>query len=320
MYEQPRYSHVINLDHPDLPAACIIMPVALLVLAPLFSVAPLRRAAPPPTLQPDTLLDVRASLVQVPDASFKAWPALNDENTRRSVNAGRRHRLHLDDPTLALLDERDSLLAKFARSLAVRKAVDRKEFFEACEFFGQARSCLKAAEDGDGVATLVDVAGGHGLVGALGAMLKPNEFDRVVVVDQRRPKAFDAVVEAAIEAAPWVEGRISFETRRIGPHGEAFPRHSAVACVHGCRSLTDKIIAAAAAAEAKSIALMPCCYPSDGALAPAALQQALGRPLAADVQRTYALEGHGYSVKWKAVPPSLTPMNRVLLASRKARV
>ena len=219
------------------------MPLALFVVAPLFSVAPLRRAAPPPTLQPDTsppIIDVRGSLVQVSDASFKAWPALNDEATRRAVNAGRRHRLHLDDATLALLDERDSLLAKFARALAVRKAVDRKEFFEACEFFGQARSCLKADEDSDGVATLVDVAGGHGLVGALGAMLKPKEFDRVLVVDQRRPKAFDAVVEAAIEVAPWVEGRIAFETRRIGPRGEAFPRHSAVACVHGCKSLTDR--------------------------------------------------------------------------------
>ena len=91
-----------------------------------------------------------------------------------------------------------------------------------------------------------------------------------------------------------------------------------MACVHGCRQLTDKIITAAAAAEARSVALMPCCYPSNAANAPAALQNALGVPLAADVQRTYDLEAAGYTVRWRAVPPSITPMNRILLASRTA--
>ena len=42
-----------------------------------------------------------------------------------------------------------------------RKAVDRKEFFESTEFFARTRHKLRA----DGGSTLVDVAGGHGLVG-----------------------------------------------------------------------------------------------------------------------------------------------------------
>lgn len=213
--------------------------------------------------------------------------------------------------TVELLDG-DALLNKFARALARRKAVDRKEFFEACEFFSRVRSKLKADA---GIGTLVDAAGGHGLVGVLCAIFKPDDFARVLVIDRRQPKAFDAVVAAAIEVAPWVEGRVVYEQKRIGPE-EPLPVGCAVVCVHGCRALTDKIIAAASAADARAIALMPCCYQQTAADAPEALRTALGVPLAADVHRTYRLEASGYVVSWKAIPASISPMNRILVASR----
>ena len=276
------------------------------------------------------------------DARFVAWPALNDPDALARVGAGSRHRLHLwrpragsppvaDDPTARLFDG-DALLARFGRALARRKAVDRKEFFEACEFFAQVRSKLKA--DGALVApreegarsgarraagTLVDCAGGHGLVGALAAMLKFRDFERVVVRDRRRPAAFDAVVDAAVEAAPWVAGRLAYEEGVLGPKGPPLPAGCAVACVHGCNTLTDVVIAAAAAADARSVALMPCCYQQTSAEAPRALRRALGVDVAADVHRTYALEALGYSVSWRAIPRSITPMNRILLAHRPAR-
>ena len=84
----------------------------------------------------------------------------------------------------------------------------------------------------------------------------------------------------------------------------------------GCRGLTDMIIAAAAEADARSVALMPCCYKSTAADAPDALRVALGVPLAADVHRTYQLEQLGYTVQWSAIPTSITPMNRIILAHR----
>ena len=251
------------------------------------------------------------------DAAFKAWPALNNETTRRAVNAGRRFRLHLDtnasrvvDPTVELFHG-DSLMSRFAMAVATRRCIDRKEFFEACEFFAQVQGTL-VADDG----LLIDVAGGHGLVGTLVALFKSKDFERVIIRDPRRPKAFDEVVSAAVEVAPWVSGRITYEQKKILP-SDPLPRGgAAVVCVHGCKSLTDRIIAAAAEAEARSIALMPCCYPSDAAQAPTALVQSLGTPLASDVQRTYDLQMHGYEVRWKAIPQSITPMNRILLASR----
>ena len=172
---------------------------------------------------------------------------------------------------------------------------------------------------GGGGATLVDAAGGHGLVGVLAAMSKRGEFARVVVRDRRRPKAFDAVVAAAIEVAPWVAGRIEYEQEGLGPRAAPLPRGCAVVCVHGCNALTDVIIAAAAEADARSVALMPCCYGQTSANAPVALRNALGVAVAADAHRTYELERHGYTVRWHAVPQSTTPMNRIILAHRHGR-
>ena len=108
-----------------------------------------------------------------PPATFRAWPALNDEATRMAVNAGRRFRLHLAnetpaDPTYALF-EGDALMNRFALALARRRSIDRKEYFESCEFFARARRKLRADGGGAGATTLVDVAGGHGLVGVLAA-------------------------------------------------------------------------------------------------------------------------------------------------------
>ena len=95
-----------------------------------------------------------------------------------------------------------------------RKAVDRKEFFESTEFFARSHHKLRA----DGGGTLVDVAGGHGLVGVLAAIFMAERFERVIVRDMRRPAAFDEVLAAAVEAAPWVEGRVVYEEEKVGPH------------------------------------------------------------------------------------------------------
>lgn len=295
-------------------------PITLLTLA--LAPPPQRRPSAPPH-KPSSVPFVQTASNQLRvqnEATFRAWPALNDDTMRCAVNAGRRYRLHLqddgrEDPTLLLL-QGDSLMNKFALALAQRRAIDRKEFFEACEFFSRVREKLKAD---DGVGVLIDVAGGHGLVGALAAIFMSRRFQQVVVRDMRRPQAFDAVCEAAVEVAPWVEGRIVFEETKIGPGYAPLPRGCAIVCVHGCKGLTDTIIDAAADADARSVALMPCCYRSTAADAPAALRTALGVPLAADVHRTYELERLGYSVKWSAIPRSISPMNRIILAHRPAR-
>ena len=295
----------------------------MLCVAPLLlsSAPPVRRTAAPQRRTADGGPSPFAAGLHAAhaaaDARFRAWPALNDEATRHAVNAGRRYRLHLreeggtaagGDPTAALFSG-GTLMGRFGLALAARRAVDRKEFFEATEFFARVRSHLKS-ESG----TLVDAAGGHGLVGALAAVFKFEQFGRVQVHDPQRPKSFDAVAAAAAEVAPWAEGRVVHLPARLGE--APLPRGCAVVGVHGCGTLTDRIIDAAAEADARSIALMPCCYSQTAADAPEALRRALGVPLASDVHRTYRLEKLGYTVRWSAVPLSITPMNRIIIATR----
>ena len=302
------------------------------VLLAALKTAPLRRTTSnAPQRRTTSNAPLRSVFVQhatnmppaQPPATFRAWPALNDEATRMAVNAGRRFRLHLanetrDDPTYALF-EGDALMNRFALALARRRSIDRKEYFESCEFFARARRKLRADGGGAGATTLVDVAGGHGLVGVLAAIFMARHFERVIVRDIRRPAAFDDVLAAAVEVAPWVEGRVVYEEEAVGPHAP-LPTGCAVACVHGCKGLTDEIIAAAAAADARSIACMPCCYRSTAASAPEALRLSLGVPLAADVMRTLELERLGYTVQWKEIPATISPMNRLILAHRAPRV
>lgn len=262
------------------------------------------------------------------DERFRSWPVLNDEAVAASVGVGRRSRLDPRQNRLAELFVGDGLQARLGRALTARRAVDRKEFFETFEFFAQVRSSLRVSPTTSdaGTGTLVDVAGGHGLLALLFAVFERRRFTRVIVVDTMRPPAFDKVLEAGLEVAPWVQVEYicgtSADMLAQGMGAHHIPTGAAVACVHGCNTLTDAVIDATAAADCESLAVMPCCYAAVAkkAGAPRALRKSLGVALAADVQRTYTLENLGYDVKWKAIPASITPLNRVLIARRRRDV
>jgi len=251
---------------------------------------------------------------------YKAWPALNDDAVAAAVGVARRTRLMAPDSgaprPLDLLLEGTDLKARLGRSLASRRAVDRKEFFETWEFFERARSMRTSPANG----TLVDVAGGHGLLATLFAIFEPTRFSRVVVADTRRPRAFDAVLASTAEVAPWAVDTLEYidgpaaDIRDMG--SGLLPAGCAVACVHGCGGLTDSVIEAAAHAEAAAVAVMPCCYGGLAKGSPRALRRSLGVALAADIERTATLEAMGYRVDWRALPQAITPLNRVILAKR----
>jgi len=187
-----------------------------------------------------------------------------------------------------------------------------RPFQEAWEFFARCRGSLRS-DPGDSVpTTLIDLAGGHGLVAALFAVFEYKRFASVVVLDARRPKSFSAVAAAAAEVAPWSAGLLEYREGSVDEE-TALPDGCAVACLHGCNSLTDTAIRVAARSRASTLAVMPCCYAQTAAEAPQALRRALGVAVAADIHRTYELERLGYTVNWRAIPSSITPMNRVLL-------
>ena len=114
---RPRSSVQVAPSRSSRAAAGALLMICLLVLVPSLQAPPQRRVF----AQAATMLPPEAP------ASFRAWPALNDEATRKAVNAGRRFRLHLQnasvaeasggDPTLELF-QADTLMNRFALALA----------------------------------------------------------------------------------------------------------------------------------------------------------------------------------------------------------
>ena len=182
----------------------------------------------------------RLSTAFAMDERFKAWPALNTPQVAAAVGVGRRSRLDPRQHALQDLFQGDTLPAKLGRALMELKAVDRKECFETFEFFSQVRSST-ASSSAAGARTLVDVAGGHGLLAVLFAVFERRKFDHVLVVDTQRPAAFDKVLAAGKQVAPWVQ--VEYIS---GPEADMFksegalllPTGCAVVCVHGCNKLT----------------------------------------------------------------------------------
>lgn len=141
-------------------------------------------------------------------------------------------------------------------------------------------------------------------------------FSRVVIADRRKPASHAAIAAAAIAVAPWVEDVIEYAEEDFAG---TLPAGCVVVSIHGCKSLTDDILTAAIAAQARTVCVMPCCYGHSFAAerAPATLRRHLGVAVAADVQRTIRLEAEGYTVQWRFVPAQVTPMNRILVARRR---
>ena len=273
--------------------------------------APKRASVLKSTSEQSKREDPFKSNLPVADSSFKAFPALND-CPDAATSFGLTSRRRLDSPEDPLLAG-DGLQARLSRELAARKAVDRKEFFEAWEFFAQVREHLG---DRKSPVVLVDAAGGHGLLGVICACLDRHRFSRVVIADRRKPASHAAISAAAKAVAPWVEELVEYVEEDFAG---VLPAGCVVVSIHGCKSLTDDILKAAIAARARTIAVMPCCYGHSFAAeqAPATLRQHLGVAMAADVQRTCRLENDGYSVQWRFVPSQVTPMNRILLARQR---
>ena len=166
--------------------------------------------------------------------------------------------------------------------------------------------------------TLVEVAGGHGLLSIFCAVFHSKRFSRIIIADFKRPASFDTILDAASKVAPWIRGIVEYREADFTTSPGLLPEGCAVCCVHGCNSLTDKVVKAVIESKAHSFACMPCCYAHAEAAeaAPKAVRSSLGVAVAADVMRTLRLEEAGYAVTWRHIPRAITPMNRVLLARR----
>ena len=219
---------------------------------------------------------------------------------------GSRNTLRPED---ARLFPGDSLPAAFARALCERRATCIKELLEATEVFALARKAVRAP-------AVADLCCGHGLAGILFAIFE-REVERVLLVDRERPASADLILKAADDVAPWAPPKV--EWRREQLKRTTLKPGTGVVAIHACGLRTDRAIELAVEAGG-GIAALPCCRPHRGHPAPEGLKLALGADEAIDVHRTYALEQAGHRVRWKTIAPTISPMNRVLIASARRDV
>lgn len=198
----------------------------------------------------------------------------------------------------------DSLIECLVCALADERALPIKEVTEAFEFFGATRRYLQTE-------VIVDLCCGHGLVGILFAAIQRRTRE-VLLCDRRKPDHFEHVWRATTRAAPWIEEKVRFIEGDLEETRHLLPPKSAVVGVHACGSKTDLCLEIAADLGGP-VAVMPCCHDHSKSAAPRGLSEALGADVAYDVHRTYELEAKGYQVRWREIPASITPMNRVLI-------
>lgn len=231
--------------------------------------------------------------------SFRFLRAFNSEGLSRY--AGSKTRVGRNT---AQYFQGDTLTDRLLRELCADRVLPIKEVAEACEFFAAVRKYVRTE-------VVVDLCAGHGLAGMLFA-IHQRETQRVILCDRRRPQSHAATLAAVVRAAPWVEGQIEYREGRLEHLAPELPAGAGVLGVHACGRLTDQCLEVARTLRGP-VAVLPCCRDHGLNEAPPGLREALGEDVAYDVHRTYALESAGYRVRWRSIPETVTPMNRVLI-------
>lgn len=212
----------------------------------------------------------------------------------------RHSRARLTERHIELFDA-DTLFGRLARAVCAANCLPRKELFEAWETAKRVRRRLRGG-------TVVDVAGGHGLV-AFAMLLLDNSSPRALVVDKRQPESFARLERVLVERWPRLTGRVTYVEARL--RDVDLPEDALLIGVHACGPLTDRVLDAALAGRHR-VAVLPCCHSVercdtgklDGWLPPA---------LAIDATRAARLRGAGWAVHTATIPADITPENRLLI-------
>jgi hypothetical protein len=132
-----------------------------------------------------------------------------------------------------------------------------------------------------------------------------------VALDTKLPPSAAKLRDAIAQEWPRLAGRIELLERSI-PDVELASDDLAVSA-HACGALTDRVLDRAIAGRAR-IAVLPCCHDAE-ACSTGGLEGWLDAALAIDVTRAARLRAEGYRVFTQTIPATITPKNRLLLAS-----
>ncbi len=200
-----------------------------------------------------------------------------------------------------------TLFDRVARAVCRAGCLPRKELYEAWEMARRVRRIFRGGR-------VVDVGGGHGLLGHV-MLILDNSSPSALVVDTQVPPSSERLAEAVVGEWPRLAGRIS---HAVAPLAEVtLEPTDVVVSSHACGGLTDEVLDRAMAAGAR-VAVLPCCHDvhrSDTG----ALTGWLDGPLAIDVVRAGRVRARGYEVWTQTIPAEITPRNRLLLAAPAPR-
>lgn len=192
-----------------------------------------------------------------------------------------------------------SLFAKLGRAVCEAGCLPRKELFEAWEMARRVRRRLRGGR-------VVDLAGGHGLL-AQALLLLDDSSPSAIVVDASLPPSAARLHASLVAVWPRLRERVAFVSASV----DAVPLggDDVIVSCHACGGLTDQVLELAVRARAR-VAVLPCCH--DLRDAPAMLGGWMDPALAQDADRAQRLAGAGYEVWTQAIPPDITPKNRLL--------
>lgn len=194
-----------------------------------------------------------------------------------------------------------TLRDRLGRAICEAGCLPRKEFFEAWEMARRVRRRITGKR-------IVDVAGGHGLLGQA-LWLLDQSSPAVVVVDPAVPPSAATLHAALVDEWPLLAERTQFVKADLNE--VQLSQDDLVVSCHACGALTDQVLAAAVAARA-AVAVMPCCH--DAATSPTGgLTGWMDEALAIDVVRALGLSQAGYDVTTVQIPAEITPKHRVLV-------
>lgn len=200
----------------------------------------------------------------------------------------------------------DTLFARVGRAVCEAGCLPRKELFEAWEVARRVRRRF-------GGRRIVDLCGGHGLLGQL-MLLLDDSSPEAVIVDRVIPPSAAKLAGTLAAAWPRLAGRVTFEEAELTSFQLA--PEDVVVSVHACGALTDVVLARATAASAR-VAVLPCCHDL-GRQDDGGLSGWMDGAIAIDAVRALRLRELGWQVWTLTIPAAITPHNRLLVAAPPA--
>ncbi|MBJ6750210.1 methyltransferase [Geomonas anaerohicana] len=195
----------------------------------------------------------------------------------------------------------DTLFDRIARAVCRAGCLPRKELYEAWEVARRVHRRFRGGR-------VVDLAAGHGLLAQV-LLILDRELREGIGVDLRVPPS--AARLASEIRTDWSAASERFTLLKQDLNLVQLRPDDIVVSAHACGSLTDLVLAKAAAARCR-VAVLPCCHDlhscDDGGLT-----GWLDGPLAVDVTRAAWLRSQGYRVYTQTIPSDITPKNRLLM-------